>query len=205
MKKLFFIFLLIPCILFAQDQKAKSILDQLSDKTKSYTSIEAKFTNTFSSTITDINESQSGILYLKDNAYRLEMEAQIIICDGETNWIYFADENEVNITEIDDEENELNPSQIFTIYENGYKYKFVREYGNNYHIDLFPEESGPFTKVELFINKSKMQISSFTMIDKQGSHFKYVIDAFVTNKEMKDDFFMFNTIDYPDIDVIDLR
>ena len=55
----------------------------------------------------------------------------------------------------------LNPSKIFTLYENGYKYKFVKEDNKNYHIDLFPEESGPFTKVELFINKSKMQISSF--------------------------------------------
>ena len=44
---------------------------------------------------------------------------------------------------------------------------------NVYHIDLFPEESSPFSKVELFINKHKMQISSFNMIDKQGSHFKY--------------------------------
>ena len=180
MKKLFYIQFLFPFIIFAQDQKAKIILDQLSDKTKSYSSIEAKFTNTFSSMVTDINESQSGTLYLKDDAYRLEMEAQTIICDGETNWIYLADDQEVNITEIDDDENELNPSKIFTIYENGYKYKFVKEDGKNYHIDLFPEESGPFTKVELFINKSKMQISSFTMIDKQGSH-------------------------YPNVDVIDLR
>lgn len=205
MKKLIYFLFLFPCVIFAQDQKAKTILDQLSDKTKSYTSIEAKFTNTFSSTVTDINESQSGTLYLKDDAYRLEMEAQTIICDGETNWIYLPDDEEVNITEIDDEENELNPSKIFTIYENGYKYKFVREDGKNYHIDLFPEESGPFTKVELFINKSKMQISSFTMIDKQGSHFKYVIDSFVTNKEMNKDFFVFKTADYPNVDVIDLR
>lgn len=205
MKKHFFIFFLLPCIVLAQDQKAKSILDQLSDKTKSYTSIEAKFTNTFYSSVTDINESQSGTLYLKDDAFRLELEAQIIICDGETNWIYFPDENEVNITEIDDEENELNPSQIFTIYENGYKYKFVQEDGNNYHIDLFPEESGPFTKVELLINKSKMQISSFTIIDKQGSHFKYIIDSFKTNNEMNNDFFMFKITDYKNVNVIDLR
>lgn len=205
MKKLIYLMFLFPCVIFAQDQKAKTILDQLSNKTKSYTSIKAKFTNTFSSTVTDINESQSGTLYLKGDAYRLEMEAQTIICDGETNWIYLPNDEEVNITEIDDEENELNPSKIFTIYENGYKYKFVREDGKNYHIDLFPEESGPFAKVELFINKSKMQISSFTMIDKQGSHFKYVIDSFVTNKEMNNDFFMFKTSDYPNVDVIDLR
>ena len=205
MKKLIYLIFLFPCVIFAQVQKAKTILDRLSNKTKSYTSIEAKFTNTFSSTVTDINESQSGTLYLKDDAYRLEMEAQTIICDGETNWIYLADDEEVNITEIDDEENDLIPSKIFTIYENGYKYKYVKDDGKNYHIDLFPEESGPFTKVELFINKSKMQISSFTMIDKQGSYFKYVIDSFVTNKEMKNDFFVFKTSDYPNVDVIDLR
>jgi len=204
MKKLIYLIFICPYVIFAQDQKAKSILDQLSDKTKSYTSIKAKFTNTFSSSVTDINESQSGTLYIKDNAYKLEMETQIIICDGETNWIYLPDDEEVNITEID-EENELNPSEIFTIYENGYRYKFVREDGKNYQIDLFPEESGPFTKVELFINKSKMQISSFTMIDKQGSNFKYVIDSFETNKQMKNDFFVFKTADYPNVDVIDLR
>jgi outer membrane lipoprotein-sorting protein len=196
---------MLPCVLVAQDQKAKSILDQLSKKTKSYTSIEAKFTNTFSSTVTDINEKQSGTLFLKDDSYRLEMEAQTIICDGETNWIYLEDEEEVNITEIDDEENELNPSKIFTIYENGYKYKFVKEDNKNYQIDLFPNESGPFLKVELFIDKTKMQISSFTMIDKQGSQYKYDIDSFITNKEMSNDFFVFKTADYPNVDIIDLR
>lgn len=205
MKKLFFLLLMLPCVLVAQDQKAKSILDQLSKKTKSYTSIEAKFTNTFYSTVTDINEKQSGTLFLKDDSYRLEMEAQTIICDGETNWIYLEDEEEVNITEIDDEENELNPSKIFTIYENGYKYKFVKEDNKNYQIDLFPNESGPFLKVELFIDKTKMQISSFTMIDKQGSQYKYDIDSFITNKEMSNDFFVFKTADYPNVDVIDLR
>jgi outer membrane lipoprotein carrier protein len=205
MNKLFLLLLILPSILFAQDPKAKQILDELSDKTKAYTSIEAKFTNTFSSTVTDINESQSGKLYLMDDAYRLEMEGQTIICDGETNWIYLEDEEEVNITERDDEENELNPSKIFTIYEQGYKYKFVKEDQKSYHIDLFPKESGPFSKVELFINKSKMQISSFNMIDKQGSHYKYVIDSFITNQKMEKDFFVFKILDHPDVDVIDLR
>ena len=127
MKKLFFILFLFPCVILAQDQKAKSILDQLSDKTKSYTSIEAKFTNSFFSSVTDINESQSGTLFIKNDSYRIEMREQTIICDGETNWIYLTEDNEVNITEIENDENELNPSEIFTLYENGYKYKFINE------------------------------------------------------------------------------
>jgi outer membrane lipoprotein carrier protein len=205
MKRLILVLLILPTFIFAQDQKAKSILDKLSEKTKSFSSIEAHFINTFSSTVADINETQSGKLYLKDDSYRLELEGQTIISDGETNWIYLADEEEVNITEIDDDENELNPSKIFTIYEQGYKYKFVKEDSKNYHIDLFPLESGPFSKVELYINKAKMQISSFNMIDKQGSHYSYDIETFVTNKEMNKNFFVFKTADYPDVDVIDLR
>ena len=67
-------------------------------KTKSYSSIKAEFTNTFSNTITDLNESQSGTIYLKENAYKLELESQIIISDGETNWIYLIDEEEIKST-----------------------------------------------------------------------------------------------------------
>ena len=193
MKKSILILICYPFFIFSQDNKAKSILDLLSKKTKSYSSIKAEFTNTFSNTITDLNESQSGTIYLKENAYKLELESQIIISDGETNWIYLIDEEEVNITEIDDEENELNPSKIFTIYEDGYNYKFINEGSNVYQINLIPKESSPFSKVELFINKHKMQISSFNMIDKQGSNYKYTIDSFETNIEFNNDFFIFNT------------
>ncbi len=205
MKKSILILICYPFFIFSQDNKAKSILDLLSNKTKSYSSIKAEFTNTFSNTITDLNESQSGTIYLKENAYKLELESQIIISDGETNWIYLIDEKEVNITEIDDEENELNPSKIFTIYEDGYNYKFINEGSNVYQINLIPKESSPFSKVELFINKHKMQISSFNMIDKQGSNYNYTIDSFETNIELNNDFFIFNTKEYPEVEVIDLR
>ncbi|MDA1364075.1 MAG: hypothetical protein O3A79_04965 [Candidatus Marinimicrobia bacterium] len=50
-----------------------------------------------------------------------------------------------------------------------------------------------------------MQISSFTMIDKQGSKYDYYIDSFFVNKKFEDDFFIFNVEDYPNIDIIDLR
>ena len=150
MKKSILILIFFPFFIFAQNNKAKSILDLLSKKTKSFSSIKAEFTNTFSSTITDLNESQNGTIYLKDNSYKLELESQIIISDGETNWIYLIDEEEVNITEIDDEENELNPSKIFTMYEDGYNYKFIKEDSNTYQINLFPKEISPFSKVELF-------------------------------------------------------
>jgi len=205
MKKLALIFLVVPYVLLAQDQKAKDILNKLSEKTRSYSSIEAHFTNTFSNSATKINEKQKGILYLKGDAFRLELEGQSVLSDGETNWIFLKDEEELNISEQEEGEDELSPTKIFTLYEEGYKYKFVSEDSKNYHVDLFPIESGAFSKVELFINKTKMQISSFTMIDKQGSKYDYYIDSFFVNKKFEDDFFIFNVEDYPNIDIIDLR
>ena len=205
MNKFIILFLFFPCIIFSQEQKAKEILDKLSEKTKSYKSIKANFTNTFSSLVTDINESKNGTLYIMEDSYRIEMEGQKIISDGETNWIFLEDELELNITEVDDEDNEINPSKIFSIYENGYNYNFVKEDNESYYIDLFPIESGPFKKIELIINKNKIQISSFTMIDKQGSNYSYKIDLFIPNIKISKDFFKFDVSEYPDLDVIDLR
>ena len=204
MIQLTLLLLALPLLTFGQDQKAKSILDKLSDKTRSYSSIEAHFTNVFFSEIADVNESQKGVIYVKGNAFKLKTDDQLIISDGESTWIYLIEENEVNITDGNDEET-LNPSSIFTIYENGYKYKYVSDDGKYHNINLFPTESGPFSRVEMKIHKSKMEISSFTMIDKQGSQYTYVIDKFLTNKSFSKDFFKFSLANYPGVDVIDLR
>ena len=82
---------------------------------------------------------------------------------------------------------------------------FLNEDSKLYHINLIPKETSPFSKVELFINKDKMQINSFILIDKQGSNYKYVIDSFETDIEFNKDFFIFNAKEYPEVDVIDLR
>lgn len=205
MKKLILLTILLPIVCLGQDQRAKSILDKLSKKTSAYSSIEAHFTNNFSSPAADLNESQSGIIYLQGDAFKLELDAQTIISDGETNWIYLKDEEEVNITEDEEDENEISPSKIFTIYEEGYKYQFVKEDSKNYHINLFPEESGAFTRIELFIDKAKMQISSFVMVDKQGSLYSYIINSFIPNKSFSTNFFQFDVSKFPNVDVIDLR
>lgn len=196
--------LIIPNLLFAQD-RAKSILDEVSKKTASYSTIEAHFTNTIVSKAAGINESQEGILYLQEDLYRLELKGQTIISDGETSWIHLIDEEEVQITEIDDEEETISPSKMFTIYQEGYKYQFVTEKSQEYIIDLFPEVSGSFTKIELRINKAKMHIVGFTLYDKSGNEYSYDVKQFVPNKTFAADFFQFNAELHPEVEVIDLR
>ena len=172
MRKLLFIFLLHPIFLFSQD-RTNEILDKVSQKTASYFNIEAHFTNAIISEAAGINESQKGVLYLQGDLYKLELEEQTIISDGESNWIHLIDEEEVQITEVDEEEESMNPSKMFTIYQEGYKNKFVSETSNVYIIDLIPEESGSFIKIELRISKKEMRIAGFTLFDKNGGSYAY--------------------------------
>ncbi len=204
MRKLVLIFSLLPSFLFSQD-RSNEILDNVSKKTASYSTIEAHFINTIINEKAGIKESQKGVLYLQGNLYRLELEEQTIISDGESNWIHLIDEEEVQITEIDDEEESMSPSKMFTIYQEGYKNQFVSETNSNYIIDLIPKESGSFIKIELRINKKEMRIAGFTLFDKNGGSYAYDVQLFKENQTFEQGFFQFNTSAHPNVDLIDLR
>ena len=193
--------------LFAQDQVAKDVLDRLSATTKSYKNMTVSFDFIFENKNQNINEKQKGILVLQEEMFRLEMEEQIIINDGESQWIYLADMNEVQIMEHDPEEQMMSPNKLFTIYEEGYKYIYVgaeAEKGKRLQIiDLFPEESGAFIKVTLAVDASKNQLHKITMHDKNGGTYAYLVTSFKSNTAIAP--FIFKTVDYPGVEAIDLR
>jgi len=91
MNKIFTILLIaLSTILFAQDQVAKDVLDKLSATTKSYKNMTIGFDFILENTSQNIKEEQKGILILEGDNFRLEMDAQTIINDGENQWIYLA-------------------------------------------------------------------------------------------------------------------
>ena len=208
MNKAFTILLLaLSTTLFAQDQVAKDVLDKLSATTKSYKNMTIGFDFILENTSQNIKETQKGILILEADNFRLEMDAQTVINNGESQWVYLADMNEVQIMEHDPEDDMMSPNKLFTIYEKGYKYTYVgaeSEKGNHLQIiDLFPKESGAFMKVTLVVDSSKNQLHKITIHDKNGGTYTYLITAFSSNTTIKP--FTFNTADFPGLEVIDLR
>ena len=193
--------------LFAQVEVAKYALDRLSTTTKSYKNMTVGFDFIFENKSQNINEKQKGILVLQEEMFRLEMEEQIIINDGESQWIYLADMNEVQIIEHDPEEEMMSPNKLFTIYEEGYKYSYVgseSEKGKRLQIiDLFPKESGAFMKITLAVDAAKNQLHKITILDKNGGTYAYLVTSFKSNTAVAP--FIFNTTNYPEIEVIDLR
>jgi len=208
MNKIFTILLIaLSSALFAQDQVAKDVLDKLSATTKSYKNMTIGFDFILENTSQNIKEAQKGILILEDDNFRLEMDAQTIINDGESQWVYLADMNEVQIMEHDPEDNMMSPNKLFTIYEKGYKYTYLgaeSEKGKRLQIiDLFPEESGAFMKVTLTVDAAKNQLHKITIHDKNGGTYIYLITSFSSNTTVKP--FTFNSAEFPGVEVIDLR
>ena len=126
---LFSILTLVTGTIFAQqDAKAKEILDKLSQTNKGYKTIQIDFSFTLENKSGSVTETNEGSVALKGKSYRLHMPAMgmEVFSDGAVTWSYLTQSNEVNISTVDPEsEASLNPANIFTIYEKGFKYTYV--------------------------------------------------------------------------------
>jgi outer membrane lipoprotein-sorting protein len=206
---------------FAQkDAVAKKILNQVSAKYRSYDVVKTNFSFTYENQQANTKDTQNGMLVSrsKTNKFRVTIYNpqnntvidQEIISDGKSQWTYIKKDNEVELSDIDHSSESLNPAQIFTIYEHGYKYIYTGDEKVDgklcQMIDLTPEdEKATFFKVRLSIDKAKKQIYSALIFDKNGSRYTYTIRAFTPNVKVPESLFGFDKKDYPGVELVDLR
>lgn len=189
------------------DPKAKTILDELSAKTKAYTSVKAEF-----SFVTEkkdkTKETQNGKIQIKGAKYKVEIPGHEIYCDGKTVWDFIKDANEVQVKDMETGgDDALNPSTIFTMYEKGYKYKFDSEDAVNQTLSLFPinPDKKKFHTVKLVIDKTKKQISSIKLLMKDGTTQTWTIKGFTVNTPIPDADFAFDPKTHAGVSIEDLR
>ena len=205
MKKIFLllsVFTLVSLCSQAQDQdpKAKKILDDLSKATKAYKTITSEYIFTIVNKDKKQTEKQTGKVLVKGAKFKLEIPGNTIVCDGKTIWAHNKDANEVTIKSFDaNNEDQLNPSKIFTMYETGCKYKYEKEEkvgaATCHVITLYPSvkpEKKKFHTVKIFVDKAKNQIAKMVMLMKDGSTQSYEIKSFKSNTEIADNVFVFD-------------
>ena len=203
-----------------KDADAKKILNQVSKKYRAYDVIKTDFSFTYENQQAGTKDVQSGTMISRSKAnkykvtiYNPEEKQAIdeeIISDGKSQWTYVKKNKEVELTDVDNSNESLNPAQIFTIYEKGYKYVYngdAKVDGKLCQvIDLTPEdEKKPFFKIRLSIDKVKKQISSAMIFDKNGSRYNYVIRTFTPNVKVSESTFTFDKKNYPGAELVDLR
>jgi outer membrane lipoprotein-sorting protein len=211
------LFLLANVFAYAQspgtqdDKEAADILKGVSTKYKSYKSVKATFKITVENPKDKSKDVQSGTICLKGNKYKLEVAGQDIVTDGKTRWTYVKDANEVQIDNQKTDENTITPSNLFTMYEKGWLFKFTgeqKEKGMVYQlvelIPVDPKKKNIF-KVKLTINNNDRFITTAKLFDKNGSVQTIAVDKLTPDACDDDAIYSFNTGKYPGAEVIDLR
>lgn len=189
------------CLAQDQDPKAKAILDDLSKTTKSYKTIVSEYIFTALNKDKKVVEKQNYKVQVRGDKFRLDIPGNTIVCDGKTIWAHNKDANEVTIKSFDpNNEDQLNPSKIFTLYENGFKYKYDKEekVGTVTYqvITLYPSvkpEKKKFHTIKLYVDKIKKQVGKLVMLNKDGTTQSYEIKSFKPNVDLPDATFVFDT------------
>ncbi len=196
-----------------QDPKAKGILDDLSKTTKTYKTISSDFVLTMYGKDKKQVEKQTGKVVVKGQMFKLDIPGNSIVCDGKTIWNHNKDAKEVTIKTFDPNNNDqLNPSKIFTIYESGFKFKYDKEEKVGaalcHVIDLYPtadQQKKKYHTVKLYVDKTKKQVVQMKVMMKDGTMSTYEIKAFKPNAVVADATFTFDTKPFKADQIIDER
>jgi outer membrane lipoprotein carrier protein len=192
------------------DPKADEILKSVSAKYKSYKSLSATFKVVIDNEKEKTKENQTGSITIKESKYKLDMDGQEVISDGKTIWTFLKEENEVQINDATVKKDAITPSSIFTIYEKGFRSKYIGEKTDAgktiQQIELVPEDpKKPYFKVQLFINKADKYVSSAKVLNKNGINLSYAVDKFTPDAPAEDTLFTFDKAKHPGVEVVDLR
>ena len=193
------------------DQRAKTILDAMSDRYKNMPTYVAKFSTALVNETEGLNEVFEGQITVRGDQYMLKTEEQEVINDGKTVWTYLPDVNEVNIDVYSPDEDEITPSSIFDEYKKGYKYIWlenIKEQGMDSDvIDLVPNDTAnaQFFKIKMIISSKDKTLLKWTMFEKQGNKYVYTISDFNDKATVSDVVFKFDKSKYPGVEIIDLR
>jgi outer membrane lipoprotein-sorting protein len=196
-----------------QDPKAEKILNKVSSKVKSYNNIGFDFTYTIYSMVDKSTFSQNGYAVLKGKKYLIKMDHSQIYFDGKAIYNYIPDANEVTISDPEKDYDDFflgNPSKIFTMYQEDYKYLYKGEDKFNdkicHRVDLYPYSlDRSYSAVKLWIYKDNIHLGKVQVNGKSGDRYFVELRNYDINKSLKEGFFSFDPKDHKDIQVIDTR
>jgi outer membrane lipoprotein carrier protein len=194
-----------------KDTEAKSILDKVSKKFKSFKAVQAVFHLKVEDASGKVQGNRQGTVFMKGNKYKVQMAEQEIFSDGTTIWTYDKGANEVTVATIDPTANSITPQKIFTnFYDKDFLYKLNGEKKTNrkviQEIELTPvDKSKAFHKVYVYVDKAAQNISSTKILEKNGNRYTYTVDSFKSDPPLSDAIFVFNKNNYPGVEVVDLR
>ena len=215
MKNIYLLFSFICISIFAtaqaSDSGAKAILDGVSAKFKTYSTVQASFSYKVENASGKALSNKTGSIMMKGTKYKVLFSGQEIFCNGTTVWNYDKAANEVSISNLDASSGMITPQKLFTnFYDKDFRYMLNGEkrVGSKtlQEIELTPiDKSKPFHKVYVQVDKAAKTIYSTKVLENAGNRYIYTVTSMKTNAAISDATFTFDKTKYPGVEVVDLR
>jgi outer membrane lipoprotein-sorting protein len=182
----------------AQDvQKAKQILNKVSNKYKNFKSMKGDYIYTLEIKQDNLKETQKGSFLIMGQKFKITTSDQVIYCDGNKVYLHLVADKEVMINKYNPQALGINPSEIFTIYQKGYNYAYTNDVVINNskasQIELTPKDKNKdHYKVKLFVDNVSNLIVKAIVYEKNSSIYTYEINNFKSNVNSTSKDFVFD-------------
>ena len=199
-----YILLILALPLYSQHNQVNDALDKVVRKFEESNGVNANFyikseTNGYASVI-------NGTIYIKDRMFYFVTEEMECGYDGTNLWSFIRNNNEINLSIPDEEEIiNINPYLLLKNYRDRFKCSTKTSNESSEVISLSPKSiNDNISFVNITINKKLLYPSKIEITNKDKtkivinvSNYKYI--------NLDNSKFVFNEIQYPNIEIIDLR
>ncbi|MEC7085495.1 MAG: outer membrane lipoprotein carrier protein LolA [Bacteroidota bacterium] len=200
--KYIYLFFILSFIGFSQgDQRARALLDQVSEVYASYDTMQMSFSYQLDNTAEAISQKEEGEILVAKDKYRLTILGIQQIFDG--TFVYTIDDlnEEVIIQEQAAMDTPLNPLDIFNFHKVGYLLQWdiaQRVSGRDIrYIKLIPTETESESKYLLLgIDTSSKELYKIIDLGINGTDTTFVIEQFTANQPLSPETFVFDKDKY---------
>ena len=196
-----------------EEDNAKKLLDQVSEKMGAYTNMQLDFSTTLINKDAGIEEGDeppiNGRIALKGEKYNLEYLGNTFIFDGNKLFVINHDDREITITDGDLSEDDgfIYPSKLLTFYQEGYNYQMGQleliDKKKIQFVELFPIDSdSEIIKVKLGIDLEFQHMYQLVQIGENGAITTLTINKLESNTSISDALFQFDQAKYEELDYL---
>tara|TARA_R110002020_G_scaffold99925_4_gene236806 strand:+ start:588 stop:1253 length:666 start_codon:yes stop_codon:yes gene_type:complete len=188
----------------AQDAKAKSLLNEVSTKVKSYKNMFIDFKYTLSNDAAGINQETRGDVTLNGDKYKLNLMGTTQMYDGKKLYTVIPDDEEITISTQDPgDDDSITPSKMLTFFNKGYTYKWDIDQSVNgrkiQYVKLIPIDSNSELKSALLgVDAQTKHIYRLIMTQKNGTKITITVNSFKTDQPLPGNLFVFDEKKYAD-------
>jgi outer membrane lipoprotein carrier protein len=206
------LFLALLCALLwtpARADDAQDVLEKVRKKYESVSDATLKFSQEVRFPLAGINQRTEGKLLLKkSNKYRVELDGQTIVTDGQTVWSYAEATNQVLIDRFKLNERMLTPERLLTSAPDEYLPQIVGSErigsAETVVLSLTPKDDGSSIRLlKIWVDDGTSLVKQVAVLDVNGKKTTYTVRDIDINTGLDDGRFVF---EIPEgVEVVDLR